>query len=72
MKEVLLKIGNFTQEEILAVENIAIQKFFPAKTISFQGDQIYDKLYFIKSGFIRCYRLIEGEDYTYFFFFQKR
>jgi CRP/FNR family transcriptional regulator, anaerobic regulatory protein len=68
MKEILSRYGVFTEEEELAFRAIAVEKQFKAKHILFDGMQVFNKLYYIKSGIIRSYRLIDGEDYTYFFF----
>lgn len=68
MESFLSKFGYFTSEETKAFEKIGHYTAIPIKTIIFDGQQPFDKLYFVVSGIIRTYRLIDGEDYTYFFF----
>jgi CRP-like cAMP-binding protein len=70
MKKMLESFG-FSQEEILALNEVATRKLMPPKTIFFNGDRSFDKLYYISKGCIRCFRVINGEDYTYFFFFDQ-
>lgn len=71
MKELLMTIGSFTEEEVSAVESAAYPKFVPARTVFFNGHQVFNKLFYIKKGAVRCYRIINGDDFTYFFFFER-
>lgn len=68
MKEVLNKYGNFTETEANAFSNIGNFKNLKAKELLFESGKVFDKLFFVKEGIIRAFRLIDGEDYTYFFF----
>ena len=68
MKALLERFGKFTKDEINAFERIGQFRSVSAKTMLFTGNQIFNKLFFIKSGIVRSFRLIDGEDYTYFFF----
>lgn len=68
MKDFLAIVGQFTDEEISAFEAIGLFRSTAAKTLLFQGDRPFKKLFFVQSGIVRAYRLINGEDYTYFFF----
>lgn len=69
MTEFLSKHGTFTADEVAAFNRIGYEKSFAAKDFIFSATQVFDKLYFIKSGIIRSYRLIDGEDLTDFFYF---
>lgn len=60
--------GQFAPEETKAFLKIGIPKKVPSKTILFEEGQAFDRLYFVQSGIVRAYRVIDGEDYTYFFF----
>ncbi len=71
MKELLKSIGSFTDEEVAAIESAAYPKSISEGTIFFSGGQVFDKLFYIKKGAVRCYRIINGEEFTYFFFFEK-
>jgi CRP/FNR family transcriptional regulator, anaerobic regulatory protein len=68
MLEILSKYSVFTEEEQAAFEKIGNRRTFRAKSLLFDGMQIFNKLYYIETGIIRSFRLIDGEDYTYFFF----
>ncbi|WP_194777643.1 Crp/Fnr family transcriptional regulator [Pararhodonellum marinum] len=70
MEELLLKIGNYSKEEIDALKNVAKKMALPKSTVFFRGESVFNRLYFLESGIVRSYRLIDGEDFTYFFFFQ--
>lgn len=70
MRDLMLSIGNYSEEEIKAVEQASYKKSVPSKTVFFEGNEIFNKLYFVKSGAVRCYRVINGDDFTYFFFFE--
>jgi CRP/FNR family transcriptional regulator, anaerobic regulatory protein len=64
----LSKFGQFTNQEVEAFEEIANPKLAVSKTLVFEGNKPFNKLLFIKQGIIRTFRLIDGDDYTYFFF----
>ncbi len=68
MINILNNYGSFTDEERLAFEKIAQVRLFKAKTLVFDGNHVFDRLYYIQSGIIRSYRIVDGEDYTYYFF----
>ncbi len=68
MKNFLAAFGNFTDEQAGAFEAIGVMHSAPAKTFLFQGDRPFNKLLFIQTGIVRAFRLIDGEDFTYFFF----
>lgn len=68
MNEFLATIGQFTEEEEFAFENAGQFKAVPAKTCFYTGDTAFTKMYLIKSGIVRSFRLIDGEDFTYLFF----
>lgn len=71
MKELLMTIGGFTEEEFSAIESAAYSKTVPGKTVFFREHQVFDKLFYIKKGAVRCYRIVDGDDFTYYFFFEK-
>lgn len=68
MKDFLSEYGPFTEEEMQAFERIGNRRRAPARTQLFQGDRPFTQLWLIESGLIRAYRIIGGEDYSYFFF----
>lgn len=68
MKDFLLKFRHFSDEEIQYFESLGTTKSVSAKTLVFSADKPFSKLLFIHSGIIRAYRLIDGQDYSYFFF----
>ncbi len=70
MIELLSKIGNFTEQEIAALNKASKQLYLPKNEIFFNGNSNFDKLYFLQGGSVRSYRLIDGKDFTYYFFFQ--
>ncbi len=55
--------------ELTAFEAVASQRTFKKNALISREGEVFDKLYFVKSGIVRSYRLIEGQDFTYFFFF---
>lgn len=68
MKDFLATFGQFNEEEVRAFEAIGLARSATAKTGIFHGDRPFRKLFFIQTGIIRAFRLIDGEDFTYFFF----
>lgn len=68
MKDFLFRYRHYTEEEIQYFESLGTLKKEKAKTLIFSGDKPFSKLLFIHSGIIRAFRLIDGEDYSYFFF----
>ncbi len=68
MRYFLQQIGNFSDEEVAAIESAGIPKRAPAKATLFTASAPFLKLWFITEGMMRTYRIIEGEDYTFFFF----
>ncbi|MGF1635431.1 MAG: Crp/Fnr family transcriptional regulator [Cyclobacteriaceae bacterium] len=70
MEELLSKIGNFSKEEIDALNSVAKAMSLPKNTVFFKGESVFNRLYFLQGGIVRSYRLIDGKDFTYYFFFQ--
>lgn len=68
MQLFLNKFGNFSEREAEAFSSIGQRKTVDAKTILFSAGNVFNKLFFINSGVVRGYRIIDGEDYTYVFF----
>lgn len=68
MRAFLTTFGQFTDEEISAFEAIGIARSASPKQYLFQGDRPFKKLFFIQAGIVRAFRIIDGEDFTYFFF----
>lgn len=69
MRAFLLQFGAFTEDEIEYYESLAQKKTVKAKAVLFHADRPFLKMWFIHSGIVRCFRLIDGRDYSYFFFF---
>ncbi|MCU0432640.1 MAG: Crp/Fnr family transcriptional regulator [Bacteroidia bacterium] len=68
MRDFLARFGTFSEDEISAFAEIGKLQHAAAKTLIFQGDRTFNRLYFVDKGLIRAFRLLDGEDYTYFFF----
>ncbi|WP_177217295.1 Crp/Fnr family transcriptional regulator [Thermoflexibacter ruber] len=68
MRNFLSKFRQLSEEEITYFESLGITRKEKAKTLIFNADKPFSKLFFIHSGIIRAYRLIDGEDYSYYFF----
>lgn len=43
-----------------------------AGEILFWGERVFGELWYVERGLLRAYRLIEGQDFTYFFFPQQQ
>lgn len=68
MKNFLLSLASFTNEELNAILSVGKRKKANMGENLFSPGRPFTKLWFIEEGLIRAYRIIEGEDYTFFFF----
>ncbi|TDB67468.1 Crp/Fnr family transcriptional regulator [Arundinibacter roseus] len=68
MKDFLSKFRSFTEEEMEYFEGIGQIRCVAAKTLIFSADRPFSRLLFIHSGIIRTFRLIDSEDFSYYFF----
>lgn len=71
MKDFLLSLAPFTDEELSAILGVSRRKHASAGETMFSPGKPFVKLWFIEKGLIRAYRVIDGEDYTFFFFTKK-
>ncbi|PHR44648.1 MAG: hypothetical protein COA32_14750 [Fluviicola sp.] len=68
MKEFLSKHIDFTNEEYESLISIAKLKEFKKDEYLLRAGSPVRKLFFVKSGFMRGYRIHEGEDITHHFY----
>lgn len=68
MKEFLDKHIEVSEEEYLHFISIAKEKTFKKSEFLLQAGKPVDKLFYVISGFMRGYRIINGEDITHHFF----
>ncbi len=68
MRFFLESFNHFTQEEIDSILGEANRKKVAGGTLLFLEGQVFSSLWFIEKGLIRAYRIIDGQDFTYFFF----
>ncbi|MGD1839458.1 MAG: Crp/Fnr family transcriptional regulator [Thermonemataceae bacterium] len=61
-------MADFTSEEIEAIVSTGTLKKVAAKTKVFQADKPFTKLWFLQEGLVRAYRIVNGQDFTFFFF----
>ena len=68
----ITKFNTFNQDEIRAiVENTQVE-FFKKGTIILKEDEICTKCYFVLSGCVRQYQLVDGEEKTTAFFTEEQ
>ncbi len=68
MKNFLKRLEYFDEKEIDTVIERSTLKLVPAKTQLFMAGQPFLKLWYIEKGMVRAYRIVEGKDFTFFFF----
>lgn len=51
-----------------ALTRVGVRKTLPTKSHLFWAGNQMRHLWFVESGLVRAYRILEGEDYTFFFF----
>ena len=68
MKDFLRKIAPFEEVELEAIMQLGTEKKAKVGEKMFLADRPFTRLWFIKSGMLRAYRIMEGQDYTFFFF----
>ncbi|MEM7483651.1 MAG: hypothetical protein AAF348_00440 [Bacteroidota bacterium] len=68
MKDFLLTIGKLSEPEINKFLSFGRICEYLTNEIVFEGDRPFTKLLFIEKGLIRAYRIIDGNDFSYFFF----
>lgn len=69
MKDFLSNFIDFSEKEYDSFISIALLKKYSKNDFLLTADKPVQKLFFIKSGFLRGYRLQEGNDVTHHFFF---
>ena len=70
MKSFLQSIAAFSDEELNAILNAGLKRAAESKELLFKSESLFSRLWFIEQGMIRAYRIIDGEDFTFFFFTQ--
>lgn len=68
MKDFLESIGGLTAMQIEQFVSFGRKRILEPNTLVFQGNRPFLKLLFIEDGLMRAYRIIDGDDYSYFFF----
>ncbi|WKN43378.1 Crp/Fnr family transcriptional regulator [Tunicatimonas pelagia] len=68
MRDFLCNLASFTEEELDAILSEGHRKTATAKELVFQAGNTFNKIWFIESGMMRAFRIIDGKDYTFFFF----
>lgn len=68
MTTFLQNIAGLTKDEAELFVSNGRSKIALKKEIIFYADHAFNKLLYITNGLLRAFRLIEGEDFTYFFF----
>lgn len=68
MREFLQQHIRLTEEEFADFFANTRQRLFKKGTILFEPPSVFDRLYFIDDGLIRCFRSKNGEDITYHFY----
>ena len=68
MKSLLQNLADLSDEEVASFISLGVRKFANSKIQISPEGIVFDKLFFIHSGIIRCFQLIDGIDITYAFF----
>lgn len=68
MIEFLKKQGQLSEEDAQQLKSLGREKSAAAGTPLFSAGQTCSKLWFVERGLIRSYRIIDGEEVTFFFF----
>lgn len=72
LKKFFLDFGVFNEEEIEAIVQNTQVKLFKKGTILLRENEICDQCYFIISGCVRQYQLVNGEERNTAFFVEKQ
>ncbi len=68
MRAFLLSIAPFSDEAIQAIQDVAVPKIAKSGDQLFLAGTPFLKMFFIRQGLIRAYRVMDGKDLTFFFF----
>jgi CRP-like cAMP-binding protein len=68
MKDFLKNIGELSEKEVDEFLSFGRLCRYQANEVVFSGGRPFTKLLFIETGLIRAYRIIDGNDFSYFFF----
>jgi CRP-like cAMP-binding protein len=68
MRDFIKNNLNLSSEELETFLLCIHENKIAAKTIFFNEGELFNKLLFIQSGIIRSFRLIDGEDYSFYFY----
>jgi CRP/FNR family transcriptional regulator, anaerobic regulatory protein len=68
MREFITNLIKLTEEETQLFLSEGQTKRIEAGKVFINEGEIFDRLFFIHSGIIRSFRLIDGDDYSFFFF----
>jgi CRP-like cAMP-binding protein len=68
MRLFLEQFKHFSREEIDSVLGEASRREVKDGSQLFLEGQVFSSLWFVEQGMIRAYRIINGQDFTYFFF----
>ena len=68
MREFITKLIRLTEEELQLFLLAGHTKIIDARSIFISEGEMFDSLLFIHSGIIRSFRLLDGNDYSFFFF----
>jgi hypothetical protein len=68
MRDFLINTGELSEKEIDVFLSFGRIHTYGANEVVFNGDRPFTQLLFIETGLIRAYRIIDGDDFSYFFF----
>ncbi|HXS54496.1 MAG TPA: hypothetical protein VN726_00150 [Hanamia sp.] len=68
MRDFISKLVKLTEEELQLFLSAGHTKTIDVRNIFISEGEMFDRLLFIHSGIIRSFRLIDGNDYSFFFF----
>ncbi|MBP2833798.1 Crp/Fnr family transcriptional regulator [Aquimarina sp. U1-2] len=68
LREFLLQISSFTEDEVQTLLDSGTLKKAKVNETIFLAGNYFSKLWFLNNGIVRAFRIINGEDYTFFFF----
>lgn len=65
-----LKQFDLNEEDIQLMQSLGQEQYFSLGEEISSYDKTANHFYFVKSGLIRSYRIIDGDDFTYTFFLE--
>jgi CRP/FNR family transcriptional regulator, anaerobic regulatory protein len=68
MKNFLNNLVKLNEEELKIIVSGGHERLLDEKTIFINEGEKFNRLFFIHSGIIRSYRIIDGDDYSFFFY----